>query len=268
MITIRTYKELRAYVRGAARREIGMLCVYGRGGTSKTWTIQHELAAIGARHLHLSCHVTPLATYEELALHKDETVFINDLDSFLKNATNVSLLKQLCETKPVKRIAYTSKSPLAQDLPRSFETKSNVIIDLNKLSTKDASIKALLTRGVSIYFDPTNDEVIANLKTWATDKEILAHLITLSRLPGVMIDLRKYVVAAEVKKARLDWRNFLAQELEVDADLLIAHEITLSGKTYAQRSKEWVKRTGKTARSYDRAVKKLRENKKGDDDEQ
>jgi len=257
MIRLKSYKELREYVRAAARRDLRFLIVTGIGGISKSFTIQEALAATGSKHLILSGHLTPASMYEQLYNHRDETVFINDIDMLFRNSTMVAIFKQLCETKETKKLQYNSKTPLMADMPRSFETKSNVIVDCNKLPTKDEGLKALFTRGVHVSFEPTTDEVLANLRSWATDKLVYAFIAQLAHMASI-VDLRKYVVAVQLKQAKLDWRRFLIEEMGADPALTVALELMQSKLTWRARVKEWIKRTGKSESSFTRAIAELK----------
>jgi hypothetical protein len=258
MITVTSYAELRSYVLAAAQKKIGLLLIEGRGGTSKTYTIRAALQAAKKQYLLLNSHVTPASAYEQLFNHKDETIFINDVDIFFQNRTMLSIMKQVCETEEIKKIQYNSKTPLMADLPREFETSSNVIIDANSLPKKDKGMLAFLTRGVHLYFDPTTEELLTTLRSFAKDTTILIYLEHLARV-GVILDLRKYIVAKELREAKLDWKKYLTLELRADADLMAALEATQRADTYAMRVKLFEGMTGKSGRTYDRLLRKVRE---------
>lgn len=262
MLTITTYEELKAFVVAASRHEIGLTVITGPGGTGKSYTIKKALKESGRRWLWLSSHATPASTYEQLYHHTDETVFINDIDGYLSNRTMLGILKQLCETENVKTVQYNSKTPLMADLPRSFETTSPVIIDANTLPKKSKDLAAFFTRGVHVEFEPTVGEVMSQLTTFAKDEEVLKHLSLLAKAAG-SVDLRKYLVAVQLKEAKLDWKKYLREELSLSPDVAAAIDIGLRG-SYAERSATFTLRTGKSARTYDRILRRLKRGHRGE----
>jgi hypothetical protein len=256
LITLRTYDSLRDYVDASARGGVGLLVVQSVGGLGKSHGIKRALALTHRPHVIINGHATPASTYEQLYLHRNEPIFIDDVDALFRNPAMTSILKCLCDTDPLKRVQYNSKSPLVADLPREFTTRSTVIVALNRLPTSDANLRALLTRGVHAVFTPQPSEVLRELRTWAKDKDVLALIAKLVDA-GANVNLRTYVVAEQLKGAKLPWREYLEEELRCDTEVVLCHELAASGKSYKQRCAAWVKATGKTARSYDRKLREL-----------
>lgn len=261
MIRITKPEELAHYVQATVDGKITFLIVYGKGGLGKTYTIKKALE--GRKYLLMSSHLTPASMYELLYHNRDFPVFINDIDKLFNNPTMIGLLKQASETESVKTIQYNSKSPLMADLPREFDTTSPIIIDANNLLTdKNKDFAALLTRGVAIHYEPSNHTLMKELTKYADDEEIVAWLQ--ERVNHIThYDLRKYIIAKQLKEAKLDWVNYLEQELVIDKDMLLVEQIGFT-KKYKDRVHAWVEATGLSERTYDRFLKRYRKKNYGE----
>jgi hypothetical protein len=64
--------------------------------------------------------------YMALWKHKDELVIVDDVDNLYSDRNAIRLLKCLCQTDPVKQIAWHSGSSRLEreGVPKAFETTS------------------------------------------------------------------------------------------------------------------------------------------------
>jgi hypothetical protein len=168
-------------------------------------------------------NATAFGMYVTLWRHRDELVVIDDVDNLYADRSAVRLLKCLCQTDPVKQIAWQSGSSRLEreGIPRSFETTSKVALIANDWKTLDGNVEAVQDRGHVIVFEPTAEEVHRQVARWFSDSEIFdwfeRHLHLVHR-PS----MRHYVRAAEPKKAGLNWMHAILSDALSEKTLLVA----------------------------------------------
>lgn len=168
-------------------------------------------------------NATAFGMYVALWRHKDELVIIDDVDNLYSDRSAVRLLKCLCQTDPVKQIAWQSGSSRLEreGVPRSIETQSRVVLIANDWKTLNGNVEAVQDRGHVIVFEPTAEEVHRQVIPWFHDTEILEwferHLHLVHR-PS----MRHYVRAAELKKAGLNWMQAILSDALSEKTLLVA----------------------------------------------
>ena len=106
-IPVRTYEELERYVKAFAARHLNLLIVVGGPGLAKSHTVRR---LTGERSCWIEGNATAFGMYVTLWRHKDELVIIDDVDNLYSDRCAVRLLKCLCQTDPVKQIAWQSGS--------------------------------------------------------------------------------------------------------------------------------------------------------------
>lgn len=211
---IKTYSELGKYITAFKRKKINLLIINSKGGLGKSIALENSL--IKEAPLFFSGHITPLSLYIELYKatkeEKDCLVVFDDVDTLLYNKANISLLKQICDTKEVKTVRYSSTSSKLGDIPSEFDTECKITLLTNHMKHPDPNINALFTRALVVNFTPGNDEIITYIETWKNcDKEIMSFLKTLIMFAD--LNLRIYVKAIELKKLNMDWKNMIVSEV-------------------------------------------------------
>ena len=219
-IPVRTYDELERYVRAFCARHLNLLIVIGGPGLAKSQTVR-RLA--GKHACWIEGNATAFGMYVTLWQHKDELVIVDDVDNLYSDRSAVRLLKCLCQTDPVKQVAWQSGSSRLEreGVPRCFETKSRVALIANDWKTLNGNVEAVQDRGHVIVFEPTAEEVHQQVSRWFADREILewfeAHLHLVHR-PS----MRHYVRAAELKMAGLNWMQAILSDALSEKTLLVA----------------------------------------------
>ncbi len=240
MITIKDYKALYEYVSAFGYKKLNLLIIVSRGGLGKTFITEEALIQHGP--IIFTGHVTPLGMYRELLQRnkeeKDFIVIFDDVDTLMLNKTNVALLKQLCDTREDKTIRYVTTSPILRGLQPEFETSCKVLMLMNDMKTEDKNLNALLTRAHLINFNPPDTEVIRQMKTFADDKEILK-FIELYAPFSKTLNFRTYKRAVELKSVRLDWKQEVINELNVDQRLFEIETLLRKYKTDQDREKHF-----------------------------
>ena len=184
---------------------------------------------------------------------------LDDVDSLYAERNAVRLLKCLCQTDPVKRLSWHTASATLdkQGIPRSFETRSRVIIIANQWKTLDRNVAAVQDRGHVIRFEPSSAEVHRAVGDWFDDEEIYEwfgrHLSLVATA-----SMRQYVRAAELKAAGLDWRAMVLQEALPPKTSLVAQLKAVSQfASEAERVREFVRRGGGCRATYFNHAKRL-----------
>ena len=257
-LTVKTYDELRKYVVAFRRKHIGLLIIVSRAGLGKTSITEEELEVEAP--LTFNSHITPLSFYQTLAERvgeeKDCLIVVDEAEMLFRDAKIKTMLKILCDTRKEKTVKYMSTTPLLKGLPKEVATEAKVIMLINTLTPNDEDIKAIMSRGHLIRFEPSDNEIINYLvnSKWANDKEIrdfIRGYASLSR----SLSLRTYVKAVESKKSHLDWESEVITELELDPRLLTIRRLLKSIKNESDRVKEWEKQTGDSRATYFRYKK-------------
>jgi len=114
-----------------------------------------------------------------------------------------------------------------------FYTASSVLMLCNSFEALSANVAALKTRAMVVHFLPAASEILAKVKTFATDAEIVAFL---EQFHEAIDDfsLRTYPILRELKQAGLDWRKYGLDETSIPpkvveiADLLVRFNIDTS----------------------------------------
>jgi len=240
MITVKTYKELSEYISAFSKKKLNLLIVVSRGGLGKTFIAEEEL--MEEAPLTFTGHVTPLSMYMELFKRnkeeKDFIVMFDDVDALMMNKSNVAILKQLCDTREEKIIKYFTTSPTLKDVPKEFETSCKVLMNMNSLETEDRNLNALLTRAHLVDFNPSSEEVLKHLKEFAKDKEIINFIEKYAPF-SKKLNLRVYKRADEIKQSKLDWKQEIISELDIDMRLYEIETLLKKYKTDLEREKHF-----------------------------
>src|SRR5262249_26851157 len=89
---------LRDYVRGVARQYATGLYLFGRPGTSKTYTVRDVLdREVREIYTYRRGHLTPLGLFEVLADHPDEVIVLDDLASIFRSEVALQVLLSALE---------------------------------------------------------------------------------------------------------------------------------------------------------------------------
>ena len=219
-IPVRTYAELDTYLAAFSSGHLNLLILLGGPGLSKSRSVKRIVRDAACW---IEGNATAFGMYMALWEHKDELVIIDDVDNLYSDRNAVRLLKCLCQTDPVKQIAWQSGSSRLEreGVPRSFKTQSRVALIANDWKTLNGNVEAVQDRGHVIVFEPTAEEVHHQVSRWFGDTEILewfeGHLHLVHR-PS----MRHYVRAAELKKAGLNWMQAILSDTLSEKTLLVA----------------------------------------------
>src|SRR5262245_18825178 len=103
-LVVRDYARLEEFVGAFAAGRLDLLIVVGRPGLAKSQSFRRAAADA----CWLEGNATAFGMYCALYHARDRLVVIDDVDSLYASAAAVRLLKCLCQTDPVKRLAWQS----------------------------------------------------------------------------------------------------------------------------------------------------------------
>jgi hypothetical protein len=257
-IRVTTYTELNPWLAGFRGRKFDLLFLTGAPGLGKSRAVRGALE--GCPHLWIEGHATPLSAYVELYRHRDRPVVIDDEDTFHADPQKVALMKSLCGTEPVKRLAWGTTSPVLAEagVPSSFETTSKVVVVTNRATAVRPCVAALFDRAHVLAFEPSAAEVHARVAPWLGDPEVLAFFA--EWLPMISApSMRRYVLAKQMKAAGLDWKAVLLEQWEATRYGLVARlHADPELATEEQRAAAFEARGGGSRATYFRYLKKWR----------
>lgn len=254
-VTVSTYRDLDRFVRAFASGHLNLLLLVGGPGLAKSQSVRKAVGDDDA--CWIEGNATAFGLYTKLLLHRDQLVVIDDVDGLYSDRAAVRLLKCLCQTDPVKRLAWNTNAA-AGDVPREFETTSRVVIIANDWRSLNDNVAAVIDRGHFISFEPSADEIHRQVGEWFDDAEVYGwfeHQLPLIATPS----MRHYVRATELKAAGLDWQSMmLNQWLPTKAALVARLKMDPSFESESERIEEFKRRGGGSRATYFNHAKKLR----------
>lgn len=218
-IEVRSYEELRQFAEAFAAGNLNLLILVGRAGTAKSQTMRR---VVGESVCWIESNASAFGIYGKLFQHRDQPVVIDDVDALYSDKAAVRLLKCLCQTDPVKVVAWhTGATGGSTGIPREFETTSHVCLIANDWKSLNANTAAVEDRGHLVLFDPSPEEVHREVSKWFWDQTVYDwfadHLHLLPEL-----SMRNYVRAHELRRSGIDWVKVLLGDSVPEKAVLIA----------------------------------------------
>jgi hypothetical protein len=257
LIKINTYNELTRIVRAWASGGYNLLVIVGEPGLAKTRTVREAVQATEEPYLWLKGTVSAYQLYRTLyAERAKDRLVIDDVDSFYSDKDMIRILKCLCETEPVKTLAWHTAAA-GSGVPQEYQVEISTCIIGNDFKTLNKNVGALEDRGRVVRFDPATGEVLERARTWFKDREILkfvedrVHLIP-------RLSLRDLKRAAEDKAAGMPWQEMLLEEKDIDgSELIISKLASQDWPSEKARAEEYVRLTGRSRATYYRRKKEM-----------
>src|SRR5262245_54764814 len=162
-----TYAEFESYLKDFVANRYPFLWVVGRPGIGKSKSIE---AVTRGRQVYYCdpAQLTPASLFDQLFRRRGQHIILDDVEDFLKDPCGAKIIAALGNTTPDKKLSWNTRSPIPGDIPSEFLTTSPLCI----LSNKPTAHKAIQSRAVILYFDPTNIEVHKAAAGWYWDQEI------------------------------------------------------------------------------------------------
>lgn len=256
--TITKYIEFQELISKFVRGHFPLLAIVGRPGLSKSQTLK---AAIGDRQcLIVKGRKSPIDFYEDVFVHLDEPIILDDADNLMSQRLCREYVKALTETDTYKRLDYGTKTPLLT-APKFFHTQSPVCIITNSWNSKDSVMEAIESRAEFVFFEPNWSEVYGQSAKWFWDQEIFDYVherLSILKQP----DCRIFVKAYNRKKAKmknLHWQRLIDDHCDDEKGLVIRQ--LLDDDTYSSntaRAEEFCTTTGADRATFYRRLKDIR----------
>jgi hypothetical protein len=255
-IVVERYEELNSFMQAFAAGHLRFLMVVGPAGNGKSRAMR---GAVADRAAWVDGNATAFGVYCAAFMHQDEPIVLDDVDALYRDANGIRLLKQLCQSEPSRLLGWYSDPQYLErrGMPGTFTTSSPVAIIANRWSTINADVAALEDRGHMIVFDPPPREIHRQAALWFHDQEVFdfisehLHLITAH-------SFRTYLLALELKKARMDWKRTILGRFLSGRLLLVAQlKADPAFKSEAERVKAFQEGGGGGRSTYFKFAKEL-----------
>ena len=194
---MRLKKVLKEFKKGT----FDFLIIVGSAGLGKTYNTRKIL---GKNICYINSNSTVLGLYQQAFEYKDKPLWFDDVEALFEKDKMIGLLKQFCETSETKIVQYNTSWEMeeSRNLPKSYETKSKVIMTSNSISRlKNKGVQSLLDRAIVIEFCPTKKEITKYIQknfNEIYDKKILESLQIEEGF-----SLRDYLKKVQLKNAGL-----------------------------------------------------------------
>jgi hypothetical protein len=203
VVWITTYSALEQYARAFADGHLNLLLLCGEPGLGKSQCFRR---ALHRPVCWIDGNASAFGIYLLAHEHQNQPLVLDDVDGLSRDRHGIRLLKALCQTDPVKTVCWQTVMATRSGVPRQFSTSSRVAIIANQWKSGNADVAALEDRGHCLHFAPSALEIHRQAAGWFWDQEVFD--LVAAYLPWTnQHSLRTYVLAWELKKAGLDWRQ-------------------------------------------------------------
>jgi len=255
-IVVERDKELNSFTQAFADGHLRFLMVIGPPGTGKSRAMRN---AVADRAAWVDGNATAFGVYCAAFMNQDQPIVLDDVDALYRDANGIRLLKQLCQSEPSRVLGWYSDPQYLErrGIPAKFTTSSPVAIIANRWSTVNADVAALEDRGHMIVFDPPPQELHRQAALWFDDREVYDFI---SQHLHLMANhsFRTYLLALELKRARMDWKRTILNRFLLGPALLVAQlRADPAFKSEAERVGAFIAAGGGSRATYFNHAKKL-----------
>ncbi|MCY2928041.1 MAG: hypothetical protein NTV86_00825 [Planctomycetota bacterium] len=287
---------VRDRVRGVARSYHNGLYLFGRPGTSKTYTVAQTLTGDGVPFHHQFGHLTPIGLFELLDAQHDRVIVLDDVSCLFADKKALQILLAALGTQQngqrARVIRYQRHKRVAEI------TFTGGIICISNLELNQSPLLAALRSRVNyIKHDPTDEQIEALMfsvaaKGWPAEqpeltpaecREVTEFVIAESRQRETHLDMRVLVDKAfpdylqwRSHDTEAHWRDLVKATFEERlaalqyttpesltrrgqklADQQTVRRILQACRTTADRVAAWRSLTGKSERAYFRRAREI-----------
>jgi hypothetical protein len=157
-LRLTTYQELQQWAQAFAQGHLPLFILSGDPGLEKSRTLKNF---VGPKGCYIEGNATAFGVYCELFRHRHQPIVIDDVDSIYQEPAGIRLLKALCQSEPVKTVAWLSDArSLERDgIPLRFTTQSPLALIANRWPRSHPQLAAIEDRGLLVSFEPSALEV-------------------------------------------------------------------------------------------------------------
>jgi len=236
MIKVSTYKELEYYYELFSKENPSLVIIKSEGGLGKSTLAKEKIKDA----LFINGHTTPLALYQKLCAYDggELKLVLDDIDSLMQSYVMRALIKQICETQPVKKIGYLSTANIAQALPQSISVKLSTLILCNNLNTLNKNVSAIETRGHTVNFVPSNEEITVKMREIVGKYNFPEEVIDFVAEHGkfaTAYNIRTLIKALDHFKMGDGWKEKVLQEMGISSKLIEIEKLQRDFDTNKER---------------------------------
>ncbi|TWU08896.1 hypothetical protein CA54_41350 [Symmachiella macrocystis] len=159
-----TLSIVRDRVKGVAIHGHAGFYLYGRAGTSKTFTVRTALDELEKDYVYQNGHVTPIGLFEVFEHNPDGIIVIDDVASIFQQATARNILLAALGSQPdgSREIRYTRSNRTVR-----VRFRGGVIAISNIELHGDEVMAALKSRVQTLNYNPTDEQIVALMRSIA-----------------------------------------------------------------------------------------------------
>lgn len=287
-------KIVKDRVRGVVHRESNGFYLYGRPGTSKTYTVRTTLDTLAVPYTVHNGHLTEIGLFDLLHANRDRIIVLDDVTALFNKPIALQLLMAaLGNPHDGSRTRYVCYKTAKGDVSVPF---TGAIIGISNLPLKghhNEILAAIRDRVYCLNYEPTEDQIKALINKIAeqgfpgvepTEAKMVAnYLLEECALREVQPSVRLFVDKAipdfrlfKAGNTETHWRDLVASSVDeqlvelqfetkdlsraeqTEAERRIVLDLCLGFPTRAERLAEWERRTGKSRAAYDRRLAELK----------
>jgi hypothetical protein len=220
------------------------LAVIGRPGIGKSWGYESLLK--DEEYTLFKGRTTALKIFMDVQDHPDRRMVFDDVGSLFHDPACMELLKSLCDSRPQRTVHWNTNTRLLEGRAKEFSTSSSVLIVGNRTLLDHEDVRAILDRADAIEFEPTKQEILAQLRTFGEDEEIIEFLEKMPIIPS----LRIYETARRWKQStRINWQQELMDECAV-ADHIQTLITIVRNEPAGKQCEVYRAKTGRSRRDF------------------
>ncbi|MBI3860967.1 MAG: hypothetical protein HY290_03645 [Planctomycetia bacterium] len=288
-------KLIRDRVRGVIHRHANGLYLFGRAGTSKTYTVRSTLDKLGVSYAFASGHLTPIGLFELISENRDRVIVLDDITSIFGQPIALQLLLSAIGNPHNGSHTRTIRYKTAKgDRLVHFTGGIIAIANLPLIGHHGAVLQALRDRMNVVEYEPSDAQICSLIFHLADGgmpgvspenaRMVAEFVIGEAQRLGLRPSLRLFVDKA-IPDYRLfaagltetDWHDLVRSSVQqqvvalehptkdltraeqMQAERRIALEIASNFETLPQRAAEWHRRTGKSQSAYFRRLAESRQ---------
>ena len=285
---------VRDRVRGVARRHYAGFYLFGRAGTSKTYTVKTTLDDLELPYEYHLGHLTPMGLFDLLSEHHDRVLVLDDVSEILANRVAMQILLAALGNQPGATGSRIVKYR-RQGRDETVRFTGGIILISNLELHAAPLLEALKSRVHYLRYDPTDEQIAALMREIASQGrtkpklspkeclEVAEFLIAESQRLGCRLDIRLLVDKAFPDFAQYrnhntetHWKDLVLATLEEQVLALkytrgpsatrktvkadehqIVRDILAAYSTKADRITAWQEQTQKSERAFYRRLKEI-----------
>lgn len=289
-------KVVRDRVRGVAWGHHNGFYLYGRPGTSKTYTVIKTLKELDVPHYHQVGHITPMGLFDLLGEQHDRVIVLDDVSEIFKQPKALQILLAALGDQPdnekVRLVRYRRQGVIVD-----VRFTGGIICLSNLELSATPLLMALKSRVHYLKYDPSDEQIRALMYLVASTgwpeelpkvapedcKEVTDYLIAESARLAVRLDMRLLVDKAlpdflqwRLGQTEAHWRdlvtatleeqlvqlkhtpaNRLSRQEQKDTEKALARRIFSQHPTREARVAAWEAHAGKSERAFYRRLAEI-----------